>query len=304
MLRHPGPALACALIVTVSACGRLPNRKPDPIKLWLVTTSIVIDSATLRPLPGEPAVDRQSARVSSVTTFQGSRYHPETVHALTDDPEVLGKAAGSIAQAVSLVSEGAFIDFQGAHPDELRSVTAMARAFADSARAHSISPIGILVPPSDTVAFPTSVFARSMDYIVLKLGGEHRPGTSSGPPASPNFITRQIGIRSREIGSSRLIIDIPLSGFIWDRNGTASVITFAAAQSRIAAESGSFTRDATTGYLTAAGREGWTLWVPDARTIETIIATARNSGVSRVALSNLSGSAPDVAAWIQSTLKR
>jgi hypothetical protein len=296
--------MVCALILTVPACGRLPNRKPDPVTLWLVTTSIVIDSATLRPLPGELTVDRTSPRVSSVTTFQGSRYHPETVHALADDPQVLGKAAGSIANAISLVSGGAFIDFQGGRPDELRSVTTMARALADSARAHSISPIGILVPPSDTVAFPTSVFARSMDFIVLKLGGEHRPGTSSGPPASPNFITRQIGIRSREIGSSRLIIDIPLNGFIWDRNGTASAITFAAAQSRIAAESGSFSRDATTGYLTATGRDGWTLWVPDAHTVETIIATARNSGVSRVALSNLSGAAPDVAAWIQSTLKR
>lgn len=288
----------------LAACGRLPNKKPDPITLWLVTTSIVIDSSTLRPIPAQRTVDRQSALVSRVTTFQGSRYHPETVHALTDDPQVLGTAAGSIASAVSLVSQGAFIDFQGAHPDELRSVTTMARAFADSARAHSISPIGILVPPSDTVAFPTSVFARSMDYIVLKLGGEHRQGTSPGAPSSPNFITRQIGIRSREIGSSRLIIDVPLSGFIWDRNGTASVITFAAAQSRIAAESGSFTRDGTTGYLTATGRDGWTLWVPDARTIETIIATARNSGVSRIALSNLSGAAPDVAAWIQATLKR
>lgn len=304
MPRRSGRALAYALILIVPACGRLPNRKPDPITLWLVTSSIVIDSLTLRPIPGEPAVDHLSAQVSSVTTFQGSRYHPETVRALADDPQILGKTAGSIASAVSLVSKGSFIDFQGAHPDELRSVTAMARAFADSARAHAISPIGILVPPSDTVAFPTSVFARSMDYIVLRLGGEHRPGTSSGAPASPNFITRQIGIRSREIGSSRLIIDIPLSGFIWDRNGTATVITFAAAQARVAAESGSFTRDATSGYLTATGRDGWTLWVPDARTIDTIIGTARISGISRVSLSNLSGAAPDIAAWIQSTLKR
>lgn len=303
MVQRSGRAAACALVLLASACGRLPNRKPDPITLWLVTTSIVIDSATLRPLPVQ-AGDRQPARISIVTTYQGSRYHPETVHALTEDPQVLAAAAGSFARAVALAGEGAFIDFQGATPEELRSVTAMARAFADSARAHSISPIGIVVPPADTVAFPSAVFARSIDYLVLRLGGEHRPGTSPGAPASPNFIARQIGIRAREIGATRLIIEIPLSGFIWDRSGAARPITFSAAQSRIAAESGTFTRDATTGYLTATGREGWTVWVPDARTIETIIAAARNSGVTRIALSNSSGAAPDITAWIHSTVRR
>ena len=133
MVQRSGRAAACAFILLVSACGRLPNKKPDPVTLWLVTTSIVIDSATLRPLPVQ-TVDRQPARISIVTTYQGSRYHPETVHALTADPQVLAAAAGSFARAVSLAGEGAFIDFQGASPEELRSVTAMARSTMANAR--------------------------------------------------------------------------------------------------------------------------------------------------------------------------
>jgi hypothetical protein len=291
------------LIVTAFGCGRLPGSKPEPMMLWMVTTTVVIDSASLRPLPVDVAQPSRTS-IALVTTFQGGRYHPETVHALADDPQILGRAAGLIARTASSAGGGAFVDFQDATADDLRALVGMTRAIADSARALSISPLGIRVPPEDTVAFPTAVFARSMDFIVLAIGGEHRPGTSPGAPASPDFIARQIGIRSREIGVNRLIAVIPLNGFIWDRYGVATPITFAMAQARVAEESGVFSRDGTTRYLTASGRGGWTIWVPDGRTVETMVAAARNSGVTRIALSNLNGAAPDIATWMQSTSKR
>lgn len=327
-------ALAATVIAGGSlACARLPGALPTPTTVWLVpapgardalTTSgsagsaspfagplIVLDSTTLGPVAlltsardVSRAADSATARIAVVTTYQGGRYRPESVRALSDDSDVLAASAGAIARAASAVADGVFIDFQGGTPNDLPGLAALARATADSARARGLAPVGIVVPPGDTVGYPTAVLARIADLIVVRLQGEHRPGTSPGALASPDWAARQLALRAVEIGANRVVAELPLFGYRWDAGGSARPITFAGAQALVAAESGSFRRDPATGFLTAAGRDGWTIWVPDARSIELLIAAARRSGVHRIALSGTEGADPDIVDRLLGPIRR
>jgi len=71
-----------------------------------------------------------------VTSFQGSRYHPETVRALAGDPQALAATAGALASAAAALSaRGIVIDLQGMTTKDLQEVVDLSRAFADSAAA-------------------------------------------------------------------------------------------------------------------------------------------------------------------------
>lgn len=243
------------------------------------------------------AADRGISRIAVVTTYEGSRYHPETLRALFEDPQVMGRAAAAIASSVPLAGNGLFLDFQNVGPDDIRGLAELTRSIADSARAARIAPIGVIVSASDTVGYPTTILARSADFLVVRLNGEHGPGTAPGPLLSPEWAARSIGMRTREIGANRIVAELPLFGYRWERDGRVSPITFAAAQTLVLSEAGTFRRDPPTGLLTAAGRDGWTVWVPDGRSVATMIGFVRRSGVTRFALAGLAGSDPDI--WVR-----
>ncbi len=319
----PGVASALVLCSFVLACRTPPGSRPAATIVWTIAAPgidgfdppgrgdaevsrlsgglLVIDSTSLRPVlrsdPSLLAADPRISRIAVVTTFQGSRYHPETLRALFEDVQVMGRASGAIATSVPLAGNGLFLDFQNAGPGDIRGIAALTRSIADSARAARVAPIGVIVPAGDTVGYPTAILARSADFLVVRLNGEHGPGTAPGPLASPEWIARSIGMRSREIGANRIVAELPLFGYRWDRSGRASPITFAAAQALVISEAGSFRRDPPTGLLTAVGREGWTVWVPDGRSIAMLIGVVRRSGVNRFALAGPAGADPEV--WVQ-----
>jgi spore germination protein YaaH len=198
-----------------------------------------------------------------------------------------------------------FIDFQGDTPDELKGTTAISRAIADSARALHVSPVGVVVPPGDTIGYPTAILARTFDVIVVRLHGEHRAGTAPGALVSPEWMTRQIGIRAYDVGANRLVAELPLFGYRWERNGAVTRITYAEAQALVRSEAGVFKRDPATGSLTASSsRNGWTVWIEDAATLERLIAVARRAGIKRFALLGPDGADPDVWIRLPAALKR
>lgn len=322
-------ALTIAGAVSTIACGRLPGREPPPATVWIIPSPdqrlpserstlaaeiadyvgalIVIDSSTLSPIERTSlsALPNGSSRASLVTTFQGNRYHADLIHALAEDAMAGGAFASRVASAAARNGSGLFIDFQGATPDELKGTTSISRAIADSARARNLSPIGVVVPPGDTIGYPTALLARTFDLIVVRLHGEHRAGTAPGALVSPEWMTRQIGIRSYEVGASRLVAELPLFGYRWDRNGVATRITYADAEALIRAEAGVFRRDPATGSLTASSsRNGWTIWIEDAATLEKLIAVARRAGVKRFALLGPDGADPEIWTRLPAALKR
>lgn len=318
-----------ALLGGSIACGRLPRGAPPSATVWLLPsptrqeapesaalpaevgefqgTLIVLDSSTLSPVDpsARAAAPAGSSRIAMVTTYQGTRYHPESIRALTDDPAAVGALAGRIATAAAANGTGLFVDFQGATPDEINRTTMMSRAIADSGRAHGLSPIGTVVPPGDTIGYPTAVLARTSDLIIIRLHGEHRAGTAPGPLASPDWIARQIGMRASEIGVNRLVAELPLFGYRWDKNGSVNDITYAEAQKLVRSEAGVFRRDPASGSLVASSvRSGWTIWIGDARTLELLIKTARRAGVRRFVLLSPAGADPDIWTRLPAALKR
>lgn len=277
---------------------------------------VILDTASLRPVlwhaerPGNIEVRRPSPgdaresivketgpeRIAMFTTWQGSRYHPESIRAITDDSVVLRTTAHRIAEVTLHAGTGIFLDMQGATPDDLPRMLEVTRAVRAAVRERGTSRFGMVVPAADTVAYPTAVIARVADLIVVRLQGEHRSGTAPGPLASPEFIARQLGARATVVGASRLVAELPLFGLRWDRDGSANAITFADARALVMTEAGTFRRDPSSQFLTASGRDGWTVWIPDARTVETMISAAARRGVNRIALSGLPGSDPSLRA--------
>ncbi|HUQ47004.1 MAG TPA: hypothetical protein VM053_02035 [Gemmatimonadaceae bacterium] len=324
-----GVGLAIGLGLT-SACGRLPgSSEPPAATAWIVPSPdqrsprdrstvsrgiadfvgalIVIDSTTLSPDEGPSLASRAgaSSRAALVTTYQGNRYHAESIRALTEDATATGAFASRVAAAAARSGSGMFIDFQGDTPDELRGTTSISRAIADSARALDVSPVGVVVPPGDTIGYPTAVLARTFDVIVVRLHGEHRAGTAPGALVSPEWMRRQIGIRAYDIGASRLVAELPLFGYRWDRNGLVTRITYAESQALVRSEAEVFRRDPATGSLTASsGRNGWTIWIEDATTLERLIAVARRAGIKRFALLGPDGADPDIWIRLPAALKR
>ena len=315
------PAHLLAICALAASCRTPPRAQPAATVVWTIAAPairgadqanavtdpmrssgglLVIDSTSLRPvLRSEPSLRANPtvSRIAVVTTFEGSRYHPEAIRALFEDDQVMSRAAGAIATSVPLAGNGLFVDFQNAAPDDIRGIAALMRSIADSARAGRVAPIGVIVPAADTVGYPTRILARSADFLVVRLYGEHGPGTAPGPLASPEWIARHIGMRSREIGANRIVAEIPLFGYRWDRNGRVTPITFASAQALVLSEAGSFHRDPPSGFLTASGRDGWTVWIPDGRSIAAMIGSVRRSGVNRIALAGPAGADPDV--WVR-----
>jgi Predicted glycosyl hydrolase len=242
------------------ACGRLPGNEPPPAAVWIVPSPdqrpqnyrsafsadiadfvgalIVIDSSTLSPVEGAqlPAGSTSQSRTALVTTFQGNRYHAESIRALAEDSVAVGAFAGRVTAAAARNGAGIFVDFQGDTPEELKGTTSLSRAIADSARARHLSPVGVVVPPGDTIGYPTAVLARTFDLIVVRLHGEHRPGTAPGALVSPAWMSRQIGIRAYDIGANRLVAELPLFGYRWDRSGAVARITYADAQTLVRSE--------------------------------------------------------------------
>lgn len=317
-------------LALTSACGRIPgSSEPPPATAWIVPSPdqrspgfratvsadiadyvgglIVIDSSRLSPVELSPVSSPTSAssRAALVTTYQGSRYHAESIHALAEDAAATGAFATRVASAAARTGKGMFIDFQGETPDELKGTTTISRAIADSARSLNISPIGVVVPPGDTVGYPTAILARTFDVIVVRLHGEHRAGTAPGALVSPEWMTRQIGIRAYEIGANRLVAELPLFGYRWDKSGVVTRITYAESQALVRSEAGVFRRDPATGSLTASSsRNGWTIWIEDAATLERLIAVARRAGIKKFALLGPDGADPEIWTRLPAALKR
>lgn len=262
---------------------------------------IVIDSVALRPVV---VAKGDSMRTGVVTTYQGGRYHPETIRALADDSIVLAASARSIIATSPGIGTRLMLDFQEITPNDLPALAALVRAIHAEASARGTGrPLGIVVPPGDTVSYPTVVLARLAELIVVRLHGEHRAGTSPGPSATREFIAREIGIRSRAMGTSRLVAELPLFGYRWERDGAARPITYLEARALVVGEAGVFRRDPASRFLTATGRDGWTVWVPDAASVEFMIAAVRQRGINRIVLAGTNGADPGVRLY-QTSLRR
>jgi hypothetical protein len=254
-------------------------------------TWIVLDSISLRPsILSRGGVQAPENRLAIVTTYQGGRYHPEVVRAIAEAPDVVAGAAGATATMLTGQSvEGILLDVQEMTGDDRQILADFTRAFADSARSHAVTQIGMIIPGSDSIGYPAAALARSADFLVVKLFPEHGAGTPPGPIVSPEWLARRLSARAGEVGVTRIVAGIPADGILWARDSTRRV-SYTEAM-RLAESAGVvFTRDPVSRNLHATStRDGWNVWVVDRETVDALVAEARRFGVTRFALFGVEG---------------
>jgi hypothetical protein len=281
----------------LASCGRIPAAHEPSFEVWHIASPdegdmLVLDSSSLRPVVSRGqliALDR----IVRFSNFQGGRFHPEAVRAIAEDPQVMDGFARTLVRSVP---PGAtlLIDLQEMAPDDIRKLSDLVRILSTLSRTLVQSRSAIIVPAGDTVAYPTAVLSRVNDLLMVRLWDEFGPGTRPGPLATPDFIRRKLGVRSTAVGASHVAAYFPLYGYIWNRADSATAITFEEANRLVIREAGAFRRDPSSQFLTATLRDGSTIWVPDAVTVNLLVRSARARGVTIVALSDFRGADPSI----------
>lgn len=305
-----------------------PSARPSAGCSSVVDTWIGLDSVSLRPALLAPVVFRSlrmqrvdcdpyttdlgnayatlPRRIAVITTFQGTRYHPEMVRAMGESPDALSRMASVIARmAAGNGARGVLLDFQEMSGEDLQALMEVSRAIADSIRARSSGPVGIMVPTSDSAGYPARMLARIADVLLVRLFPEHGVGNPPGPIVSPSWFTRQLGARAAEVGVNRVVAGVPADGVLWRARAGARRISYREAL-RLAESAGTpVVRDPASGNLHAVStRDGWELWVSDHELLIKLIAEGRRIGVTRFALFGLEGADPKLWQSLPPLVKR
>jgi len=325
--------IALGAIALAGGCTPLPPGVRAPTEVWAIWSSesrqvrssegfsaiaetwIALDSVSFRPTvismaspnrgsdqrPSAPLTSpRATRRLAVVTSFQGSRYHPDVIRGLTESSDAVALTAGSIASMLAApLAQGMILDFQEMTAADLQILMDISRAIADSARARSALPIAMMIPAADSSGYPARILARVAELLLVKVFPEHGVTTPAGPIVSPDWFVRRLGQRAGEAGVNRIVAGIPADGVIWDNRGARRISYLAAG--RLAREANTpITRDPASGNLHAvSSRDGWEVWLADSELIERLIAEGRRLGVTRFALFGLEGADPRLAEFVR-----
>lgn len=300
-------------IILISACAHLPSQPRSQPSYWgfsgpwdsrsdasvqthghllarVVTGWIALDTTSFRPLLLYPDTIGSRATIAErktalITSYFGSRFHPEIIRGLGDNPQIAASTAGNIA---SLVDSGAYhgviIDFEGMTARDLDQLVTVTRAVADSVRAHGVSTVVIAVPSGDTAAYPAALLLQSADYIMPVLYDQHWSASSPGPIAAPEWVARNLGARVAEVGAARIVAAFPVYGYRWRKAAETEVISYADARRLTTMTNIPLTRDHASATLHAISPEGWEIWVADRALLATLVREARQLGVTTFAL--------------------
>jgi hypothetical protein len=160
MLRLSRSAFTVAICFSgITGCHVLPAAQPVRTEIWYVASPIMpglqklradstgstggillLDTASLRPVPwrnGAPAVigmdkdslhlDLEVERIATFTTYRGSRYHPESIRAITEDSAVLARFADTVATLRPAYGTALFLDLQQSTAADIQSLVMFTR---------------------------------------------------------------------------------------------------------------------------------------------------------------------------------
>ena len=313
-----------ATIMLLAACAHFPSVPQGPADYWgftgpwdkrsdvsverhgsslarVITGWIALDTTSFLPVQlyqdsigKEPALAARA--MALITSYNGSRFHPEIVRGLGGDTQATGVTAGAIARLVdSARYHGVVIDFEGMTPNDLDQLLAFTRAVADSVRAHGVTTVVIAVPAGDTAAYPAALLLESADLIMPMLYDQHWSASPPGPIAAPEWVTRNLGTRVAEVGAARIVAAFPLYGYRWRKTAETEVVSFDDARRLTTMTNTLLVRDNVSATLHATSPEGWDLWISDRVLLETLVRGARQLGVRTFALWRLG--LEDPAVW-------
>jgi len=230
-----------------------------------------------------------------VTSFQGNRFHPETIRGIASDSQFLARTAGAIATSVGRAGyRGVVMDFEGMTASDLPVLQRVLSAVADSARAHGAGPIAIAVPATDTAAYPARPLIESVDFVIVMLYDQHWLTSPPGPIVSPDWARQWLGIRASEVGPAKIVAAFPTYGYAWRTDSATAVVSYADAIHLAADAHVTLDRDPSSSMLHAQSAP-WTMWVSDATQLELLVRDASILGISTFALWRLG--LEDPAVW-------
>lgn len=216
-----------------------------------------------------------------LTSYHGTRFHPETIRALASDSTVLGRIAG---RAAALLGDsgyrGLILDFEGLTPDDLDVLLRVSHAFADSARAHGVSPTGMAIPATDTAGYPGRPLLGAVDFLVVMLYDQHWLTSPPGPIASPDWAMRALGVRAADVGASRVVAAFPTYGYQWRADSATAVVSFAEAVALARDAHVPLQRDPASSTLHAES-DRWSVWISDAVLLDSLVRGARRTGITK-----------------------
>jgi len=313
-----------AALTLVAACAHLPSQPRGQATYWgftgpwdrrsdmsaiahgsklerVITGWIALDTVSFRPLllyvdsiGSLPEVAPR--KTALITTYLGSRFHPEIIRGIGESPQVAASTAGAIA---ALVDSGSYhsivMDFEGMTPRDLDPLLTVTRAIADSVRARGVTSVVIAVPAGDTAAYPGALLLQPADQIMAVLYDQHWAGSPPGPIASPDWVTRNLGTRVAEIGAARIVAAFPMYGYRWRRAAETEVVSYDDAQKLTTMTNIPLSRDHASANLRALSPEGWEIWVTDRTLLAGLVHDARQLGVTTFALWRLG--LEDPAVW-------
>jgi spore germination protein YaaH len=313
-----------ASLALLAACAHFPSRPEGSADYWgftgawdrrsdasvahhdgslarVITGWIALDTTSFLPLePYGDSIGKDPAlagrTMALITSYHGSRFHPEIIRGLGGNAQATGLTAGAIAALVdSGRYSGVVMNFEGMTPRDLDQLLAFTRAVADSVRSHGVSTVVIAVPAGDTAAYPAALLLQSADLIMPILYDQHWSASPPGPIASPEWVTRNLGTRVAEVGAARIVAAFPLYGYRWRKNADTEVISFDDARRLTTMTNTVLIRDNASATVHARSPEGWELWVSDRVQLETLVREARQLGVRTFALWRLG--LEDPAVW-------
>jgi spore germination protein YaaH len=313
-----------AALALLAACAHLPSQPRGAADYWgftgpwdrrsdasveqhggslarVITGWIALDTTSFLPL--EPYGDSigknptlAGRTMALITSYHGSRFHPEIIRGLGGDAQATGVTAGAIAALVDSGRYGGVVmDFEGMTPRDLDQLIAFTRAVSDSVRAHGVGMIVIAVPAGDTAAYPAGLLLQSADLIMPILYDQHWSASPPGAIASPEWVMRNLGTRVAEVGAAQIVAAFPLYGYRWRKSAETEVISFNDARRLTTMTNTALIRDHASATLHSTSPEGWELWVSDRVQLETLVREARQLGVRTFALWRLG--LEDQAVW-------
>lgn len=323
MLAIAGKQFRLLSIILIGACAQLPPQPRIQPDYWgftgpwdprsdqsvdvhgsslarVITGWIALDTTSFRPVMLYPDTVGMTGAIGArktalITTYFGSRFHPEIVRGLGDNPQVAALTAGNIAALVDSGDyRGVVIDFEGMTPRDLHQLVTVTKAIADSVRARGVLTV-IAVPSGDTAAYPAALLLQSADYLMPILYDQHWSASPPGPIAAPDWVARNLGVRVAEVGAARIVAALPVYGYRWRKAAETEVISYADARRLTTMTNIPLTRDHASGTLHALSPEGWEIWVTDRALLATLVREARQLGVTTFALWRLG--LEDPAVW-------
>lgn len=231
-------------------------------------------------------------RLLIVSNWSEAGYRPDILRALMSQPDARQRfAAQAAALASSAGQAGVVLDFRGLGPRDVDPLVALVAAVADSARARNVAPVVMVVPVADTAAYPGRHLGAVTDLLAVRL--ELEPA-SPGPSAPRDRMSRLVGARAAEIGAHRVMLLIPVDGFLWRAGEPRARVSFEEAVATARDWRVELVRDESSATLRASAPGRGEIWVNDAVLVAGIVRDARRLGIRKFALYGLGGEDPAI----------